>query len=132
MTSRERVWVVRFSPTLIFTYATSEGGWGMNDRMDSRGKVAPDTGSPSDGNEGILTKVCVKCGREYYSSDGEPDPDLACGKCGNTVFREYFTHEADDEASEDFRAATERDLAPDDAEGETLPGDLLDLDDVRA
>ena len=42
------------------------------------------------------------------------------------MFREFHTNQGD-EAAEDFRDSTERDLAPDDAEGDVLPGDVLDL-----
>jgi hypothetical protein len=109
----------------------------MDERIEGRpagrepdgGVSGPAAGRGEGGeDEGVLTLVCFKCGTEYYFSDGEPPPDLACGKCGNTVFRSYFSHEVDDEADEEYRSVTERDLHPDDAEGETLPGDLLDLD----
>ena len=113
----------------------------MNERPDERlradnqaqDRVVPEVErDPGDETGGVLTLVCFKCGSEYFFSDEAPGPDLACGKCGNTVFRTYYTHEEVDEADEEFRAETERDLDPDDAEGDTLPGDLLDLDDIRA
>ena len=51
---------------------------------------------------------------------------LVCEKCGGTVFRSF--HETvGDEASDDFRDSTERDLDPDDAEGDVMPGDIMDL-----
>jgi ribosomal protein S27AE len=114
---------------------------GMDERSDEQLKGDSQTsdhagpevrGDPSDDTEGVLTLVCFKCGSEYFFSDEAPDPNLTCGKCGNTVFRTYYTHEEGDEADEEFRAETERDLDPDDAEGDALPGDLLDLDDIRA
>lgn len=80
----------------------------------------------SEGRTTVLTMVCEKCGRDYFFEDDPPPPDLTCGKCGGTVFR-AFTTTVGDEAADDFRDSTERDLHPDDPEGDTLPGDLLDL-----
>lgn len=76
---------------------------------------------------GVLTLVCVTCGQEYYFSDSQPPGEMTCEKCGNGVFREFFSPPAGDEAAEDFEDTTSRDLDPDDAEGDTLPGDVLDL-----
>jgi hypothetical protein len=76
-------------------------------------------------SEGVLTSICLTCGKEYFS-EGEAPADLQCEKCGNQVFRSFFTPE-DDEVEADFRESTARDLDPDDAEGDTLPGDLADL-----
>lgn len=74
----------------------------------------------------VLTLVCEKCGKDYFFEDEEPPADMKCEKCGSTVFRAFDTT-VGDEASDDFRDSTERDLDPDDAEGDTLPGDLMDL-----
>jgi predicted nucleic acid-binding Zn-ribbon protein len=81
---------------------------------------------PDAAEEGVLTLACFKCGTEYYFGDTEPPSTLRCEKCGNTVFRSFHTVEGD-EAADDFRDSTERDLAPDDAEGDAMPGDVLDL-----
>jgi tryptophanyl-tRNA synthetase len=57
----------------------------------------------------------------------EPPPeDLRCEKCGGSVFRSFHSS-IGDEAADDFRDSTERDLNPDDAEGDALPGDVMDL-----
>lgn len=77
-------------------------------------------------SEGVLTIVCLKCGMEYYLTNSTPDSGISCEKCGNSVFREFYTNEGD-EAAADFRDSTGRELAPDDAEGDVLPGDVLDL-----
>lgn len=74
----------------------------------------------------VLTLVCEQCGKDYFFEDEEPPADMECEKCGSTVFRAFDTT-VGDEASDDFRDSTERDLDPDDAEGDTLPGDLMDL-----
>lgn len=76
---------------------------------------------------GVLTLTCLKCGQQYYFSDGPPPPGIICEKCGNGVFRDFYSPPGGDEAAEDFEETTGRDLNTDDAEGDTLPGDLLDL-----
>ena len=74
----------------------------------------------------VLTLVCEKCGKDYFFDDEPPPPGMQCEKCGGTVFRSF--HETvGDEASDDFRDSTERDLDPDDAEGDVMPGDIMDL-----
>jgi hypothetical protein len=110
----------------------------MDDTMDrgagrdTYGEAETDRASldaPTQGEaEGVLTLVCLKCGTEYYFGRDEPPDSLQCEKCQNTVFRSFFTHEAGDEAAVDFQDSTGRDMNSDDAEGETLPGDVLDLD----
>jgi DNA-directed RNA polymerase subunit RPC12/RpoP len=74
----------------------------------------------------VLTLVCEKCGKDYFFDDEPPPADLACEKCGNRVFRSFHAS-VGDEAADDFRDVTERDLRPDDPEGDTMPGDVLDL-----
>lgn len=111
----------------------------MDERVDG-GSAAGGTGGDdrqgqdptASGDDGVLTVVCVKCGTEYYYGDEQPPEDLTCEKCGNTVFRSFFSHETEDEVETDFRDSTERDLHPDDPEGATMPGDLLDLDPERS
>lgn len=74
----------------------------------------------------VLTLVCEVCGKDYSFEDESPPENLKCEKCGNTVFRAF--HEViGDEAADDFRDSTARDLNPDDPEGDTLPGDVMDL-----
>lgn len=93
-------------------------------RDESPGADRDDGGTKDDG---VLTMVCLKCGNEYYFESDSPEGDLTCEKCGNEVFRSYFSPSEDDEAARDFEDSTARDLHPDDAEGDTLPGDVLDL-----
>ena len=100
------------------------------------GEAAPESLDPFDPAEaeysadrdGVLTLVCLKCGTEYFYGDTVPPAGLTCEKCGNTVFRSFFSREEEDDVGEDFRDTTDRDLRPDDAEGDVLPGDLLDLE----
>ena len=86
-------------------------------------------GDPPRGREPrteVLTLVCEQCGKDYFFEDEAPAPDMTCEKCGGTVFRAF--HEVvGDEAADDFRDSTERDLDPDDPEGDVMPGDIMDL-----
>lgn len=84
--------------------------------------------SPASGDGEILVQVCVECGREYTFEDEPPPEDLKCDKCGGTVFRSYFETEQPSEALQDFADTTERDMRPDDPEGDTTRGDLVDLE----
>ncbi len=112
----------------------------MDERVDEGGSGAEDAGRPEredldptgGDDDGVLTAVCLTCGKEYYFGDEQPPSDLTCDKCGNTVFRSFFSHETEDEAEADFRDSTERDLHTDDPEGATMPGDILDLDPERS
>lgn len=76
--------------------------------------------------EQVLTLICEKCGKDYFFEDEPPPEDMRCEKCGNDVFRSFFSS-VGDEAADDFRDSTERDLDPDDAEGDAMPGDVMDL-----
>jgi len=89
----------------------------------------PDAPSGREPVASVLTLICETCGKSYFFEDEAPEPGMACEKCGSTVFR-AFQDNVGDEATDDFRDSTERDLDPDDAEGDTLPGDLMDLDNL--
>ena len=112
---------------------------GSDDTTIVRGKDATDQirDNPADptaprGREPqqeVLTLICVTCGKEYYFEDEQPSADLKCEKCGNGVFRAFDTS-VGDEVADDFRDSTERDLDPDDAEGDVLPGDVMDLNQI--
>lgn len=76
--------------------------------------------------EEVLTLVCETCGKDYFFAEGPPPEKMKCDKCGSGVFR-AFSSSVGDEAADDFRDSTERDLDPDDPEGDALPGDFMDL-----
>ena len=76
--------------------------------------------------DSLLTLVCETCGKNYFFDDEPPQPGMTCEKCGGTVFRSFYDS-VGDEAADDFRDSTERDLDPDDPEGDVLPGDIMDL-----
>ena len=97
-------------------YGDDEPEYGESMRAPGRGE-----------DEGVLTMVCLTCGTEYYFGSESPPDDLVCEKCGNMVFRSFYSPETEDEVVIDFMDETERDLHPDDPEGDALPGDILDL-----
>lgn len=86
------------------------------------------TGRPGAGESGVLIEICVECGREYTYEDEPAPDDLECGKCGGKVFRSYYEAFQPSEASVDFDETTGRDMHPDDPEGDTTSGDLVDLE----
>lgn len=77
----------------------------------------------------VLVAVCEECGREYFFQETLPE-DLACERCGNQVFRTFEADTAPDEVDDEFREETERDLAPDDPEGDVVDGDIRDLKNI--
>lgn len=79
------------------------------------------------GTDGVLVQVCLECGKEYMFEDAEPPADLKCDKCGNTVFRSFFATTRSDDASDDFRDETERDVLTTDSASDVTRGDLHDL-----
>src|SRR5688572_8542985 len=81
----------------------------------------------SAGGDNVLTLVCFKCGTEYYFAEGDPPASMTCDKCSNTVFRSFVSRDEESDEMSDFEDMTRRDMRPDDPEGDTLPGDLLDL-----
>lgn len=80
--------------------------------------------------DGILAQVCLQCGKEYLFDESQPPADLTCEKCGNQVFRSFFAVRGHDEVEADFRASTERDLAPDDTEADVTRADVMDLNNL--
>jgi len=97
---------------------------GKQANEEPRTNPAGDAQSP--GPSAVLTLVCESCGKDYFFDDEPPPAGMKCGKCGGTVFRSFYD-QIGDEAADDFRDSTERDTDPDDAEGDVLPGDIMDL-----
>lgn len=87
-------------------------------------------GRVRDPADGVLVQVCIECGKEYMYDSAPPRGGLACEKCGNQVFRSFFEATRYDEVEADFRASTERDLAPNDPESDVTRADILDLNNL--
>jgi DNA-directed RNA polymerase subunit RPC12/RpoP len=76
---------------------------------------------------GLVTLVCITCGREQFHSKSVPQSTV-CDKCGGTVFRSFATPTDPDDATiasleEQARSITYGDPSP-----ESARGDLHDLD----
>lgn len=111
--------------------AGNKGGPQRGDETDQAGRTASalPAGNDDEAGENVVTLVCFRCGTEYYFSEDSQPTEMSCGKCGNTVFRSFLSP-TDEQDDDEYDEATQRDLRTDDAEGDTLPGDLLDLDRV--
>jgi ribosomal protein S27E len=78
------------------------------------------------GPRGFLTLVCLTCGnRKYY--DDTPPNRVKCEKCGNTVFRNFFSPTEADEATIEQLEETRREIAFDDGSPGTAPDDINEL-----
>jgi DNA-directed RNA polymerase subunit RPC12/RpoP len=84
----------------------------------------------SEGTGEVLVQVCMECGKEYMFENQEPPEDLACDKCGNGVFRSFYANSRSDEAADDFRESTERDVLTTDSASDVARGDLHDLNNL--
>ena len=71
--------------------------------------------------------ICVTCGAEQFF-DGPVPGALTCQKCGGTVFREFDTPGADDEAAASAAEEQARSMAYGDASPDTAPDEVIDLD----
>ena len=80
-----------------------------------------------DRTDGVLTQVCMQCGKEYFHDKAEPPRDQVCERCGNRVFRSFYDVTGENEIERDFQDSTARDVATDDPGTDVLPGDLADL-----
>jgi DNA-directed RNA polymerase subunit RPC12/RpoP len=76
---------------------------------------------------GLLVQVCIQCGKEYMFEEQEVPTDLACTKCGSSVFRSFVARTAADDVHDDFRSSTERDTLTTDPATDITRGDLHDL-----
>lgn len=78
------------------------------------------------GPHGFLTLICISCGnRKDY--DEQPPARVKCEKCGNTVFRNFFSPVEADEATIDQLESSRRSIALDDVSPETAPEDIREL-----
>jgi hypothetical protein len=83
------------------------------------------------GANGVLVQVCIQCGKEYMFDSDEPPTDLACDKCGSSVFRSFVAETGGGRGDDDFRASsTERDTLTTDPATDVTQGDLHDLGNV--
>jgi predicted nucleic acid-binding Zn-ribbon protein len=86
-----------------------------------------DSSEGSERGEGVLTQVCVNCGKEYFYESDAPPRNQTCERCGGQVFRSFYAVTDPDDVQQDFQETTGRDTAPDDPGTDITPGDLHDL-----
>lgn len=79
------------------------------------------------GVRGVITLVCLTCGKEKFFTQEVPAA-VSCDQCGSTVFRTFDTPTEPDEAVIDALEAQARSVAYGDSSPDTTPGDLHDLD----
>jgi hypothetical protein len=81
----------------------------------------------TDGPRGIVTLVCLTCGKEKFFTREVPAA-VSCEQCGSTVFRTFATPTEPDEAAIDALEAQARSMAYGDSSPDTTPTDVRDLD----
>lgn len=74
----------------------------------------------------VTTMVCVTCGAEQFFDDAVP-ANLTCPKCRSTVFREFATPVAPDDATIAQLEDQARTVSYDDSSPATSPDDLREL-----
>jgi hypothetical protein len=81
----------------------------------------------TDGPRGIVTLVCLTCGKEKFFTREVPAA-VSCEQCGSTVFRTFATPTEPDEAAIDALEAQARSMAYGDSSPDTTQDDVRDLD----
>jgi ribosomal protein S27E len=79
------------------------------------------------GPTGLVTLICITCGNEKYYDTAVPDA-VKCEKCGGTVFRNFATPTAPDDASIAQLEEQARSISYGDSSPDTTASDLRDLD----
>ena len=80
-----------------------------------------------DGPRGIVTLVCLTCGKERFFTQEVPAA-VTCEQCAGTVFRTFATPTEPDEAVIDAAEMQARSMAYGDSSPDTTSGDVRDLD----
>ena len=81
----------------------------------------------SDGPRGIVTLVCLTCGKEKFCTNEVPG-SVTCEQCSGTVFRTFATPTEPDDAAIDAAEAQARSMAYGDSSPDTTRDDVRDLD----
>ncbi len=80
----------------------------------------------ADGMKGVMTLVCLTCGKEKYFTHDVPAA-VTCEQCGSTVFRSFMTPTEPDEAAIDALEAQARSMSYGDSSPDTTNDDVRDL-----
>ncbi len=78
------------------------------------------------GVQGIVTLVCLTCGKERFFTENVP-ARVVCDQCSGTVFRTFATPTEPDGAAVDAAEAQARSMAYGDSSPETTRDDVRDL-----
>ena len=106
----------------------SHGGAGLRMHFAPRPSYLPHEGAmANDGVRGIVTLVCLTCGKEKFFTREVPAA-VSCEQCGSTVFRTFATPTEPDEAAIDALEAQARSMAYGDSSPDTTREDVRDLD----
>ena len=81
----------------------------------------------SDGSRGMVTLVCLTCGKEKFFTTEVPAA-VTCEQCGSTVFRTFDTPTEPDDAAIDALETQARSMAYGDSSPDTTADDVRDLD----
>jgi DNA-directed RNA polymerase subunit RPC12/RpoP len=80
------------------------------------------------GPRGVVTLVCLTCGKERFYEQAAPPPHVTCEQCGGSVFRQFATPTEPDEAAIVTLEEQARSIAYGDASPDTAPDDVRDLE----
>jgi hypothetical protein len=86
------------------------------------------TMADNSGPRGVVTLVCLTCGKEKFYEQTPPPPDVTCDQCGGTVFRQFATPTEPDEATIVTLEEQARSIAYGDSSPDTAPDDVRDLE----
>lgn len=79
------------------------------------------------GPVGLVTMVCLTCGKEHFYDQAVP-ASITCEQCGGIVFRQFATPTEPDEAAIAQLSEQARSIAYDDVSPQTTADDVRDLD----
>ena len=80
------------------------------------------------GPRGVVTLVCLTCGKERFYEQTAPPPHVTCEQCGGSVFRQFATPTEPDEAAIVTLEEQARSIAYGDASPDTSVDDVRDLE----
>jgi hypothetical protein len=93
----------------------------------SSGNFHSEHAMAKDSLKGIVTLVCLTCGKEKFFTSEVPAA-VSCEQCGGTVFRSFMTPTEPDEAAIDAAEMQARSMAYGDSSPDTSADDVRDLD----
>ena len=81
----------------------------------------------TNGMNGVMTLVCLTCGKEKFFTEEVPAA-VICDQCSGTVFRPFMTPTEPDDAAIDALEAQARSISYGDSSPDTTRDDVRDLD----